>query len=244
MHPKVTQALVLLGGKGERLKDLTQQIPKPLLPLCGKPLLQYVLEHLKSHGIRKAILSLCHLPEQFQAFLQKDPVPGLAYEISVESSPLGTAGAIRHALPRTQETTLVLNGDLLTDFDLSAMQDFHQKKSAHLTIAMVAVPNPSSFGVIETDPDGKILRFLEKPQPHQTPARTINAGYYLLEPEILEWIPPGKPCSIEREIFPKLIENQKRLFGYALKGYWLDIGTPERYRQAEQDLRSGKLKLV
>ncbi|HET6770624.1 MAG TPA: NDP-sugar synthase [Actinomycetota bacterium] len=232
------KAVVLVGGEGTRLRPLTETIPKPLIPFMNRPFLHQVLDHLAAHGVAEAILSSPYLEEGFRGFLESrhgDP----AVTWITEREPLGTSGAVAGALDHLDETFLVLNGDILTDLDLTALIEFHHRQEAIGTIALTRVTDARRFGLVEMEEDGRVLAFKEK-QAQLMPG-TVNAGTYVLEPRALAEVPRGVMVSIERETFPGLIARDERLFAYVSDGYWRDLGLPEDYLQAHFDALEGKL---
>ncbi len=240
------KAVVLAGGEGTRLRPLTYTTPKPLLPIANRPFLEHQLTWLADHGVTEVVLSIGYRPDAFTAHFAGGGVAGLRLTYAVEPEPLGTAGAIRFAaetggfLGRSGDTTgsgrfLVCNGDVLTDLDVTALVRFHDQAGAEATISLTRVEDPSAFGVVPTTPDGRVLGFVEKPPPGEAPTDWINAGTYVLEASVLDLIPPGRAVSIERETFPALLEREAKLYALASPGYWLDIGTPAKYLQANTD---------
>ena len=217
-------AVVLVGGFGTRLRPLTNQTPKAMLPVANRPFLEHQLEHLASHGVDRVILACGYRPDALRAHF------GDRVQYVVEDEPLGTAGAIAHAARGIGETFVACNGDVLTDLDLGALLALHRHRGARLTLALHPVDDPSRYGVVETDDDDAVTRFVEKPPPGSAGANTINAGTYVIEPEVLAGVPPGRPVSIEQEIFPTLIGGG--LYGQVQAGRWIDIGTPESYLAA------------
>ena len=234
------QALVLAGGEGTRLRPLTLTTPKPVMPLAGRPFLTFMLDWLARHGVDEALLSLGYRADDVERVLG-DSHDGMRLRYVIEDEPLGTAGPLRLALDEgiIEGRVMVLNGDCLTDLDLTAMLDQHEKTEATGTIALVAVEDTSSYGVVPTKESGEVEAFLEK-QPGPAPTNRINAGSYILERSALELIPPGRAVSIEREIFPQLVGNGR--YGFAFEDYWIDIGTPERYLEATYDLLAGRVE--
>lgn len=234
------QALILAGGEGTRLRPLTSTVPKPVLPLAGRPFLTFMLDWLARHGVDQAILSCGFLSEQVEQVLGKR-YRGVSLGYVHEEEPLGTAGPVKLAESEglLDDRFLVLNGDVLTDMDITAQIAHHEASGARTTLALIAVDETSSYGVVPTNPDGSVVAFLEKTT-GEVPTNRINAGAYVMEREVLSLIPEGAPCSFEREIFPVLVGDG--LFGYASEGYWMDIGTPERYLQATWDLLAGTVK--
>ncbi len=223
-------AVILVGGKGTRLHPLTERTRKDMLPLVDRPLLAYTFDHLRRHGVERAILSCGYLPTQIQEYFGEE-ANGLALEYKVEARPLDTGGAIRFAAEGLGETFLAVNGDSLREADLARLIEFHRERGAAATILLAPVADPSGYGLVRLNGDGTVRNFLEKPRPEEIDTNLINAGVYVLEPEVLDLIPPGRPVSIEREVFPRLVEAGS-LYGLALPGYWLDVGTPESYLQA------------
>jgi NDP-sugar pyrophosphorylase family protein len=237
------KAVVLVGGEGTRLRPLTFTTPKPLLPIANQPFLERQLVWLAYHGVDEVVLSMGYLPDAFHAhFLDEaghDTFRGMELRYAVEHEPLGTAGAIRFAAEDINERFVVCNGDVLTGLDLSAMVEFHDARRAEASIALTRVEDPSAFGVVPTTADGGVIAFVEKPAPGSAPSDWINAGTYVLEPGFLDRIPPRLNVSVERETFPRLLEQPGRLFGFRTDAYWLDIGTPEKYLQAHVDVLRG-----
>jgi len=234
------QALVLAGGEGTRLRPLTYTTPKPVMPLAGRPFLSFMLDWLRGHGVTETILS-CGFRSSDVRDVLGDIYDGMRLRYVTEEEPLGTAGPVRLALDGglLDERLLVLNGDVLTDMDLTAELAQHSRTGARATLALIAVENVSSYGVVPTDPEGRVEEFLEKSE-GPAPTNRINAGAYVIEREVVESsIPAGRAVSFEREVFPGLVGDG--LFGYEASGYWIDIGTPERYVEATFDLLSGRL---
>ncbi len=234
------QALVLAGGEGTRLRPLTYAIPKPVIPLAGRPFLSFMLDWLGSHGVTEVILSCGFRSESVRDVLG-DIHSGMRLRYVVEDKPLGTAGPVRLALDEglLEERLLVLNGDVLTDIDLGAELARHEEMAAAATLALISVEDTASYGVVPTDDDGRVEAFLEKSD-GPAPTNRVNAGAYVIEREVIErHVPAGRAVSFEREVFPALVD--KGLFGYPAEGYWVDIGTPERYLEATHDLLAGRV---
>ena len=230
------QAVVLVGGEGTRLRPLTYALPKPMAPLLGRPFIGWIIERLRMAGVDDVILSCCYLPEAIEAHFGNGRAHGVRMHYVHEDEPLGTAGAIRNAVHHIEGTIFVCNGDILTTLDLRAQLDMHRDRGAIATLHTRSVEDPSAFGVVETDTNGRVRRFIEKPKPGETSAREINAGTYVLEPEAVEAIPIGRPVSIERDTFPLLIEMTGRVYARSTLDYWIDVGRPETYRQAHRDI--------
>ncbi len=240
------QALILAGGKGTRLRPLTVYTPKPIVPFLNRPFLLYQIEILRRAGIENITLSLSYQPDKIEDILGDGSDYGVNLRFITEPSPMGTGGAYKFAASDIRETTIVFNGDILTDLDISKVVEFHKSKKAAATIVLVPVENPSAYGLVETDPEGKVLRFREKPKPEELDeltTNTINAGVYILEPEVLDLIPKGENYSFEYNVFPDLLSNQKVFYAYIMQeNYWRDIGNPASYLQGHHDFLSGKIK--
>jgi mannose-1-phosphate guanylyltransferase len=227
-------AVVLVGGQGTRLRPLTDRTRKDMLPLVDRPLLAYTFEHLARHGVERAIVSCGYLPDQIEASFGVEH-DGMTLEYAVEDEPLGTGGAIGFAGRELESSFFALNGDSLREADLGEMVAFHRSTGAKATILLTPVADPSRYGLVRTAADGRVETFLEKPRPEEIDTDLINAGLYVLEPEVLELVPLGRAVSIEREVFPRLAEEGS-VYGIALPGYWLDVGTPDSYLQAHRDV--------
>jgi mannose-1-phosphate guanylyltransferase len=233
------QALVLAGGAGTRLQPLTLTTPKPVMPLAGRPFLTFMLDWARSHGVDEVILSCGFMSDEVKAVLG-DIYDGMRLRHVTEDEPLGTAGPVRLAYDQglLEERLLVLNGDVLTDIDLTAELAQHERAGARATLALFPVDDTSSYGVVPTDEDGQVTEFIEKGG-GEPPTNRINAGAYVLERDVAKSIPAGRAVSFELEVFPSLVGNG--LYGYAAAGYWVDIGTPERYLEATWDLLAGRV---
>src|SRR5437762_471743 len=231
------KAILLAGGKGTRLRPLTIHTPKPIVPIFDRPFLHYQLDLLKQvPEIDEVILSLNYQPRRIEELFGDGSTCGIAMRYVVEPVPLGTAGAVRYAGESLHESVVVFNGDVLTEVDLTAVVALHRARKARATIVLTPVENPSAYGLVETDAEGNIRRFLEKPKPDEITCNTINAGIYVLEPDTFDRIPTGMPYSIERSFFPSLIERSETFVAYIDRGYWIDIGTPEKYMQVHRDI--------
>ncbi len=227
-------AVILVGGQGTRLRPLTDRTRKDMLPLVDRPLLAYTFEHLARYGVERAIVSCGYLPHQIGSAFGGE-YGGLALEYAVETQPLGTGGAIGFAGRELEGTFFALNGDSLREADLSRLVEFHRSTGAKASILLTPVADPSRYGLVRVADDGRVESFLEKPRPEDIDTDLINAGLYVLEPEVLELVPQGRAVSIEREVFPRLAEEGS-VYGIALPGYWLDVGTPESFLQAHRDV--------
>jgi mannose-1-phosphate guanylyltransferase len=241
---EAVKAVVLVGGEGTRLRPLTYATPKALLPIGNQAFLERQLTWLAEHGVTDAILSLGYLPDAFEVKFPDAQFGGVALHYAVEDAPLGTAGAIRYATQGIDERVVVCNGDVLTTLDLGALVRFHETRGAEATIALTEVSDPSAFGVVPTRQDGEVIAFVEKPPKGHAPSTWVNAGTYVLEPSVFDRIPERLAVSIERETFPRMLENRSRLFAMSSSAYWIDIGTPEKYLQAHHDVLCGALGRV
>jgi mannose-1-phosphate guanylyltransferase len=236
------KAVVLVGGFGTRLRPLTVRTPKQMLPVVDRPMIEWVIGHLGRHGVDRAVLALGFRPDDFVAAYPDGECAGVELHYAVESEPLDTAGAIRFAANDAgiRERFVVMNGDVLTDLDVSALVAFHDRAGAEATIALHEVDDPSRYGVVPTDDDGRVTDFVEKPPRDEAPTNLINAGTYVLEPSVLDRIVDGRRVSIERETFPGMVQDRS-LFAVSDGGvYWLDTGTPETYLHAQLDLINGR----
>jgi len=238
------QALILAGGEGTRLRPLTSTIPKPVVPLVDRPFAAFTLEWLRRHGVEDVVMSCGFMAAGVHNVLGDGSHFGLRLRYVEEPSPMGTGGAIKFAESLLDERFLVLNGDVLTDLDLSAQIAQHEQTGARATLALVRVDDPSAYGLVTLQEDGSVREFLEKPSPDLIDSRAlISAGAYVLERDVLKLMPSGENVSVERDVFPVLVEHG--LFGYpAEAGYWLDIGTPERYLQATWDILEGTVSTL
>jgi mannose-1-phosphate guanylyltransferase len=235
------KAVVLVGGEGTRLRPLTNTCPKPLLPIANQPFLERQLTWLEHHGVDEVVLSLGYLPDVFAAWFPEGSFRSLKLRYAVEPEPLGTAGAIGFAAQDLDGRIVVCNGDVLTTLDLAALVSFHRSRGARATIALTEVSDPSPFGVVPTRDDGAVAAFVEKPAPGRAPSNWINAGIYVLEPDVLARIPSGRPVSIERETFPQLLEGRGQLYAQGSAAYWIDIGTPASFVEANLDVLRERL---
>jgi len=236
------QALILAGGEGTRLRPLTIHTPKPMAPLANRPFLFYQIALLKQAGITDITLSLSYQPNKIEGVFGDGEDLGLRIRYVVEATPMGTAGAYKYSQERLDQTTVVFNGDILTDMNIAEIVAYHREKKAAATIALAPVENPSAYGLVETDTDGRVRRFIEKPKPEEITCDTINAGVYVLEPRVLNYIPAGEKFSFEYQLFPALLAANEQFYAYTWPGYWIDIGAPQRYLRANQDLINGRLK--
>jgi mannose-1-phosphate guanylyltransferase len=234
------RAVVLVGGFGTRLRPLTLTTPKPMLPVGHVPIIERLVDNLSKGGVTDVTLALGFKPEPFVAAFPNGECNGVTLHYAVEPAPLDTAGAIRFAADHSgiDDTFIVANGDVLTDLDIGSLVDFHRLHSAEATIHLIGVDDPSSFGVVATDEHGRVVHFVEKPAPGTEPSNEINGGTYVLEPSVLQRIPPDRKVSIERVIFPEVAADG-RLFAMVTDDYWIDAGSPLLYRRANLDLLDG-----
>lgn len=239
------QALILAGGKGTRLRPLTVYTPKPIVPVVNRPFLLYQIDILREAGVTDITLSLSYQPDKIEHVLGNGSEFGVNLRYITEPSPMGTGGAYKFASDSLRETTIVFNGDILTDLKVADVIEYHQANGAAATLTLVPVSDVSRFGVSEVDDDGKILRFVEKPQGDELASlktNTINAGVYILEPSILDLIAKDANRSFEYDVFPDILSRELPFYGYVMRNnYWQDIGTPENYLQAHHDFLSGKI---
>ena len=234
------RGIIIAGGFGTRLRPLTYGRPKAIVPLMNRPFLEYQISLLRDHGMREIVLNLHYMPEKVREVLGDGSQLGVRLIYSVESEPLGTGGAMKLAEPHFgDEPIVVLNGDVLFDLDISALIAFHRRKESEVTITLIRVPDPTSYGLVMTDSVGRVLKFLEKPRWDEVTAYTVNAGAYVMNPKIFCDVPAGKQYSIERDLYPSLLRKGSPMFGFVMDGYWNDIGNPERYLEAHRDILHG-----
>ena len=233
----------MAGGEGTRLRPLTSNQPKPMVPIVGKPCIEHIIELARKHGFGEVIVTLAFLPQAIRSYLGDGSSLGIEIEYSVEESPLGTAGSVGLAGDRLDETFLVISGDALCDFDLTDLIRFHREKGAAATIALKSVENPLEFGIVVTDSDGRVERFLEKPSWSQVFSDTINTGVYVVEPDVLKHVPTDRPYDFSKELFPLMLEMGRPVYGYVAEGYWQDIGNLTQYRQANFDALDARVAL-
>ncbi len=233
----------MAGGEGTRLRPQTSNLPKPMLPLVGRPMMEHIVSLLRRHGITDIVVTVAFLPNAIRSYFGNGSELGVRMVYATEETPLGTAGSVRNARDELTERFLVISGDVLTDINLSAMIEFHEKNGALATLALCAVENPLEFGIVITREDGSIERFLEKPGWGQVFSDTINTGIYVLEPEIFDVIPEGRAVDFSSEVFPSVLEAGAPLFGYVADGYWEDVGTTAAYLKAHEDILNGKVEV-
>src|SRR6185295_18742725 len=230
------KAVILAGGEGTRLRPLTLTTPKPVVPVVDRPFLRHQLDLLASAGVHEIVFSVAYRPENVQAVFGDGRALGRRIHYAIEDTPLGTGGAVKNAEPHLDDVTVVFNGDVLTDVDLPAVVRGHRESGARATLVLTPVPNPAAYGLVETDPSGRVTRFIEKPtDPSQITTDTINAGIYVLDTSTLALMPAAQNLSIERVFFPGLLGRGDLVRAWVHRGYWIDIGTPEKYLQVHRD---------
>ncbi len=234
------KAIILVGGEGTRLRPLTCNVPKGMVPILNKPFLEHLLDYLKMYQVDEVILALGHHADHIESCFGNGNSCGVKLTCVVEEKPMGTAGAVRNSGVHLTEPFFVFNGDIFTDIDLGAMLAFHQRKSAKVSIALTPVEDPSAYGVVETNEQSRVKRFIEKPPKGTALTNLINAGIYILDPEVLEEIPPDTPCMFEHHVFPALLQKGAPVYGYPSDAYWIDIGAAAKYLQLHYDLLDGK----
>ncbi len=233
----------MAGGEGTRLRPQTSNLPKPMLPLVGRPMMEHIVSLLRRHGITDIVVTVAFLPNAIRSYFGDGSELGVRMVYATEETPLGTAGSVRNARDELTERFLVISGDVLTDIDLTSMLQFHEKNNALATLALCAVENPLEFGIVITREDGSIERFLEKPGWGQVFSDTINTGIYVLEPEIFDLIPEGRAVDFSAEVFPAVLEAGGPIYGYVANGYWEDVGTTAAYLKAHEDILDGKVEV-
>ncbi|MBF2057759.1 MAG: mannose-1-phosphate guanyltransferase [Cyanobacterium sp. T60_A2020_053] len=238
------RAVLMAGGSGTRLRPLTCDLPKPMVQILNRPIAEHIINLLKRHNIHEVIATLHYLPDVMRDYFQDGHEFGVNITYAVEEEqPLGTAGCVKNLEELLQDTFLVISGDSITDFDLQKAIAFHREKKSQATLILTRVPNPIEFGVVITDKDGKIQRFLEKPSSSEIFSDTVNTGTYILEPEVLRYLPPNEECDFSQDLFPLLLEYDEPMYGYIAEGYWCDVGHLEAYRESQYDAMEKKVLL-
>jgi len=238
------KAVVMAGGEGTRLRPLTSNRPKPLVPILNKPCMQHSIELLKRYGVDEIIVTLYYLANELQGYFGDGSDLGVKFHYTIENSPLGTAGSVKQAHDLLKDDTfIIVSGDALTDLNVQKALEFHRRKGSVATIILQHVENPLEFGVVITDDDGRVRRFLEKPSWGEVFSDTVNTGMYILEPRILDYMEDGVNCDWSQDIFPQLLENDEPMFGYIMDEYWTDVGSLQQYRQAQYEMLQGKTSL-
>ncbi|MEZ0374835.1 MAG: sugar phosphate nucleotidyltransferase, partial [Candidatus Sericytochromatia bacterium] len=239
------KAVLMAGGSGTRLRPLTCDLPKPMVPIVNKPIIEHIVNLLKRHGFEDIYVTLYFLPQAIQAHLKdgKDLGVNIFYALE-EEKPLGTSGCVKNIEQHLDDTFLIISGDALTDFDLSKVIAFHKEKQSKATIVMTRVENPLEFGVVITDEEGRVQRFLEKPSSSEVFSDTINTGIYVLEPELLDLLPVNEESDFSKDLFPEILRRGLPMYGYIMEeGYWGDVGSLTTYREAHYDVLSGKIQV-
>ena len=237
------RAVVMAGGEGTRLRPLTLDQPKPMVPIVGKPCMEHIIELLRGHGFEEITVTVAFLPQAIRSYFGDGEPLGVKIEYSVEEFPLGTAGSVKQAVRDRREPFLVISGDALCDVDLTSLVEAHHQRGAAVTIGLKSVENPLEFGIVVTDEEGRIERFLEKPGWGQVFSDTINTGIYVIDPEVMRHVPAGESYDFSKQLFPLLLEMGRPLYGHAFEGYWQDIGDLDQYRQANFDALDEAVKL-
>jgi mannose-1-phosphate guanylyltransferase / phosphomannomutase len=238
------KAVVMAGGEGSRLRPITANVPKPLVPICNQPIMEHIVTLLRRHGITDVVATLHFLADEIQAHFGDGAAFDVSMSYSIEDVPLGTAGSVKRAEDQLADGTfLIVSGDALTDCDLTKAIEFHRAKGSMATLILYRVPNPLEFGVVITDDENRIVRFLEKPSWSEVFSDTVNTGMYILEPEIFEYMEPDRRYDWSGDIFPQLLRDGKPMFGYVMEEYWTDVGSLTQYREAQEHLLAGRLNL-
>lgn len=236
------KAVIIAGGLGTRLQPLTNNVPKPIVPVANRPFIVHQIEHLIKHGIDEVIVNLHYLSNEIKKILDDGKEWGIKIHYSVEESPLGTAGAVKNAEKYFgSEPLIVFNGDVLTDINISKVINFHREKGARVTITLTEVEDPTEFGLVITDAKDRVTKFIEKPSWEMVTTRNINAGIYVIDPQVFKAVPVGQPYSFERQLYPGLLEQGEPIFGFQSDAYWIDIGKPEKYMEAHQAILRGEV---
>ncbi|HDP69323.1 MAG TPA: NDP-sugar synthase [Actinobacteria bacterium] len=237
------KAIILAGGQGTRLRPLTCKAPKPMLPLVNAPFLEYIFKLLKNYDVEEVILSTSYLPGLFERRFGDGEKYGLKLVYVEEKEPLGTAGAIKNVEEYLDDDPFVVfNGDILTNLNISQLFEYHRSKGALATLTLTSVEDPTSYGLVPINSTGEVAGFLEKPSWDEVTTDLVNAGTYILEPDVLNLIPMGENYSFERGVFPEMVEKKEKIFGFPSNAYWLDIGTPQKYLKAHRDILGGRIE--
>ncbi len=232
--------LLLAGGLGTRLMPLTEHLPKPMAPVGNRPWLEHLIIHLREQGFKRFVIAVKHHPDKIRDYFEDGSQWGVSIQYALETTLLGTAGAIKNAERYLDDEFIAINADIVHEIEMNPLLDYHKSHGGMVTIGLTEVEDPTQFGVVEQDEQGKILRFVEKPSLKEAPSNRINAGIYIMNKRVLEMIPANREVSIERETFPLLIEQDAGVYGTLIQGYWADMGTKDRYRQIHWDLLDRK----
>ena len=230
------KAVILVGGEATRLRPLTCNTPKIMVPVLNRPFFEYLVGYLKAHNIIDIVLAVGKSPEQIQDYFGDGSKLDVRIAYSIENFPMGTAGAVKNAERFLDDSFIVFNGDIFTDIDLSVMMRLHRKNKAIASLALTPVDDPTIYGVVEADSQGRVKRFIEKPSRDKVTTNMINAGIYILEPDILNYITPNAFSMFEHDVFPPLLERGQAIYGYPFQDYWIDIGTPDKYLRLQHDV--------
>ncbi|MEM1426869.1 MAG: sugar phosphate nucleotidyltransferase, partial [Cyanobacteria bacterium P01_H01_bin.130] len=239
------RAVLMAGGSGTRLRPLTCDLPKPMVPILNRPIAEHIINLLKQHQIHEVIATLHYLPDTMPDYFHDGSQFGVRLNYAVEEKqPLGTAGCVKNIEEMLDDTFIVISGDCVTDFDLSAAIAFHRECNSAATLILKRVPNPLEFGVVILDDDQRIIRFLEKPSTSEIFSDTVNTGIYILEPTVLGFLPKEQECDFSKDLFPLLLDKHVPMYGYVAEGYWCDVGNLEAYRNAQYDALYGKVAVA
>ncbi len=238
------KAVIMAGGKGTRLRPLTSNQPKPMIPIVNTPCMEHIVRLLKSYGFEDILVTLEFMPEVIREYFGDGSRWGVRMDYSVEEEPLGTAGSVKYVEDRLNERFVVVSGDALTDVDLEKAVAFHEERRAEVTLVLKKVDDPSEFGIVVVDDDGRVSEFLEKPDEDEVFSYTANTGIYVVEPGVLRDIPEGQEYDWSEDQFPKMLEEGRPAYGYVMEGYWEDIGNIEQYMSAQRDVLDGKVRGV
>lgn len=238
------KAVILVGGLGTRLRPLTCNTPKPMIPIVNRPFIEHMLANLRDQGISEVVLAVQYLADRFRDALGDGARLGMKVHVVEEPEPRGTAGAVKNVEHLLDGSTFIFNGDVMTDLDLQAMLAFHRERRSKLTIALTPVEDPTSFGLVETAKDGRIRRFIEKPRVDEITTDLVNAGTYIIEPELFRYVPPAQYYMFERGLFPVVLQTGDPMYGYPSRAYWTDIGKPQTYLEVHHDILMGKLRFT
>lgn len=236
------KAVIMAGGKGTRLRPLTSGLPKPMIRVANAPCMEHIVNLLKRHGITDVLATLQYMPDTIRDHFGDGSAFGVSMDYSVEEEPLGTAGSVKYVEDRLESRFIVVSGDALTDVDLGAAVSFHEDRGAEVTLVLQGVDDPSEFGIVVTGDDGRVERFLEKPDEGEAFSHTANTGIYVVEPEVLAAIPEGEEYDWAEDVFPKLLEEGRPLYGFVMKGYWEDIGNIGQYMDAQSAVLDGEVR--
>ena len=237
------KAVIMAGGEGTRLRPLTSNAPKPMMPIANRPMMEHIVELLKRHGFEEIVVTVAFQANAIRTYFGNGSEFGVSMVYATEETPLGTAGSVRNAMDELNEPFLVISGDVMTDIDLGSIVEFHRERKAMATIGLKSMENPLEFGIVITREDGSIERFLEKPTWGQVFSDTINTGIYVLEPSIFDYIEADKSVDFSSDVFPRMLDDGMPVFGYVAEGYWEDVGTLDAYIKAHQDVLDGQVSV-